>query len=69
MNLITIRPGPVLHVWRDGAEVAAVPLSPSAALTIASDLLVAIAAESASQTGQRPMTQTEPAAFRGAGNL
>jgi len=24
--LVTVRPGPVLHVWRDGREVARVPL-------------------------------------------
>ena len=40
--LITIRPGPVLHVWQDGAEVAAVPLTPSAALRLAADLLAAL---------------------------
>lgn len=32
--LVTVRPGPVLHVWRDGAEAAAVPLSGSAALAL-----------------------------------
>ena len=36
--LITIRPGPVLHVWRDGVEVAAVPMTRSAALTLLRDL-------------------------------
>jgi hypothetical protein len=40
--LATIRPGPVLHVWRDGAEVAAVPLSPAAALSLTRDLLAAL---------------------------
>jgi hypothetical protein len=49
MTLITVRPGPVLHVWRDGAEVAAVPLSPSAALSVASDLLAAIAVQAGAQ--------------------
>lgn len=37
--LVTVRPGPVLHVWREGAEVAAVPLDHFAALTLAADLL------------------------------
>jgi hypothetical protein len=49
VSFITIRPGPVLHIWRDGAEVAAVPLSPSAALSIASDLLAAIAVQAGAQ--------------------
>lgn len=40
--LVTVRPGPVLHVWRDGAEVAAVPLDHFAALTLAADLLHAV---------------------------
>jgi hypothetical protein len=53
MILITVRPGPVLHVWRDGAEVAAVPLSPSAALSIASDLLAAIVAQARASEGQQ----------------
>jgi len=34
INLVTVRPGPVLHVWRDGAELAAVPLSRSATLEL-----------------------------------
>jgi hypothetical protein len=42
MMLITIRPGPVLHIWRDGAELAAMPLSPNAALTLARDVLAAL---------------------------
>jgi len=37
--LITVRPGPVLHVWRDGSQVAAIPMTPRAALTIAQDLI------------------------------
>lgn len=40
--LITIRPRPVLHVWRDGKEIAAVPLTPSATLTLCRDLLAAL---------------------------
>jgi len=37
--LITIRPGPVLHVWRDGVEVARVPLTIPQALGLIRDLL------------------------------
>ena len=58
MILITVRPGPVLHVWRDGAEVAAVPLSPSAALTIASDLLAAIAVQAGAPEGRHDLGLT-----------
>lgn len=42
MYLLTIRPGPVLHVWRDGKEVAAVPLDHGAALCLLRDLAGAI---------------------------
>lgn len=42
MTLITIRPGPVLHVWRDGVEVVAVPLTLCAALSLLKDLAEAI---------------------------
>lgn len=42
MMLVTIRPGPVLHVWKDGQEVAAVPLSARAGLTLLADLATAI---------------------------
>ncbi|MBL9050149.1 MAG: hypothetical protein JNK19_08570 [Tabrizicola sp.] len=42
MMLATIRPGPVLHIWRDGAEVAAVPLSPNAALSLVRSILAAL---------------------------
>jgi hypothetical protein len=42
MTLITVRPGPVLHVWRDGREVAAVPLTLDAALCLLRDLAEAI---------------------------
>ena len=38
MPLITIRPGPVLHVWVEGKEVVAVPLTLIAALTLTQDL-------------------------------
>jgi hypothetical protein len=39
--LITIRPGPVLHLWRDGIELAAVPLDVPTALRLAAWLLSA----------------------------
>jgi hypothetical protein len=39
MTLITIRPGPTIHVWQDGKEVIAVPLDKYAALYVASRLL------------------------------
>ena len=42
MMLVTIRPGPVLHMWRDGQEVAQVALSTGAALTLLADLATAI---------------------------
>jgi hypothetical protein len=38
-TLLTIRPGPVLHIWRDGGEVARVPLDTHAALALAESLL------------------------------
>jgi len=37
--IITLRPGPVIHVWKDGAQIAEVPLSPDAALELAEDLV------------------------------
>ena len=42
MMLVTIRPGPVLHVWRDGREVAQVPLTIPPALTLLADLARAV---------------------------
>jgi hypothetical protein len=42
MVLITIRPGPVLHVWRDGQEVIAAPLTFAAALSLLKDLAEAM---------------------------
>jgi hypothetical protein len=44
MILITIRPGPVLHVWRDGQEVIAVPLTFNAAFCLLRDLAEALRA-------------------------
>lgn len=45
MTLITIRPGPVLHVFRDGQEVIAVPLTFNAALGLLKDLAEAMHAK------------------------
>ncbi|TQM93553.1 hypothetical protein [Roseinatronobacter monicus] len=42
MMLVTVRPGPVLHIWRDGIEVAQVTLSSTAALALLADLATAI---------------------------
>lgn len=39
MPLVTVRPGPILMLWRDGVLVAEVPLEACAALSLASDLL------------------------------
>jgi len=37
--IVTIRPGPALHVWRDGDIFLELPLPPVAALEVASRLL------------------------------
>jgi hypothetical protein len=39
MMLLTVRPGPVLHLWQDGRQIAAVPLDTPAALELAAALL------------------------------
>jgi hypothetical protein len=39
---ITICPGPVLHFWKGGKELAALPLTQSAALNLCRDLLAAL---------------------------
>lgn len=38
MSLITVRPGPVLCFWRDGALVAELPLTIPAALELIASL-------------------------------
>jgi hypothetical protein len=38
-DVVTVRPGPVLHVWRDGKEVAVIDLPPNAAIYLASQIL------------------------------
>ncbi|SUZ31109.1 hypothetical protein ROE7235_00844 [Roseibaca ekhonensis] len=40
--LVTIRPGPVLHIWQDGQEVARVPLSIPAAIGLAQSILAEV---------------------------
>lgn len=52
--LVTVRPGPVLHVWRDGQEVARLPLEAHAALmTLTADLLRAVR-EALAEGGDAP---------------
>lgn len=41
-NIVTVRPGPVLHVWRNGAEFCNVPLSHRAALNLIGSLTAAM---------------------------
>jgi hypothetical protein len=41
-NLVTIRPGPVLHVWRSGSEFCVVPLTHRAALNLIGSLTAAM---------------------------
>jgi hypothetical protein len=48
--LATIRPGPVLHAWQDGREVARVPLDTPAALTLIAALAAEVRAACAPQT-------------------
>jgi hypothetical protein len=43
--LVTVRPGPVLHLWQDGREVARVPLDTPAALALVEALLREVRAE------------------------
>ena len=56
-TLLTVRPGPVLHIWRDGQEVARVPLDLHGALTLAADLLAATAR---AQDGGHPKSLDRP---------
>lgn len=41
-NLVTVRPGPVLHVWRSGSEFCAVPLTKMATLNLIGQLVAAV---------------------------
>jgi hypothetical protein len=41
-NIITVRPGPTIHVWRSGSEFCAVPLTHRAALNIIGSLTAAM---------------------------
>jgi hypothetical protein len=56
-GLVTVRPGPVLHVWQHGQEVARVPLDFHGALTLTSDLLAATAR---AQAGGHPKSMGNP---------
>ena len=49
-NIVTIRPGPVLHVWKSGAEYVAVPLTHRAALNLIGSLTAAMQVSDAMQT-------------------
>lgn len=40
--MVTVRPGPVLHIWRDGQEVARVPLTNPAAIGLAEAILASV---------------------------
>ena len=41
-NLVTVRPGPMLHVWRSGSEFCIVPLTFTAALSLIGQLTAAM---------------------------
>ncbi|MCA1775120.1 MAG: hypothetical protein LC676_05790 [Loktanella sp.] len=41
-DYVTITPGPTVHVWRNGVEVARVALDLAAACTLLSDLTTAV---------------------------
>lgn len=40
--IVTVRPGPVLHVWQNGRQVAAVALTAAATVTLCRDLMAAM---------------------------
>jgi len=61
MTLITIRPGPVLHVWQHGREVAAVPLSLTTGLALMRALAGAL--------GREPVSQGQPQESKGLSRL
>ena len=50
-TLATVRPGPVLHVWQDGREVARLPLDLHGALALVEALLREVRA---AQRGGKP---------------
>jgi hypothetical protein len=49
-NLITVRPGPILHIWRSGAEFCQVPLTYHAGLALIGSITAAM------QMVERPTT-------------
>jgi hypothetical protein len=55
--LVTVRPGPVLHLWQDGREAARVPLDTPAALELAAAWQALCAAPmSPTREGAKPAT-------------
>jgi hypothetical protein len=57
-NLVTIRPGPCLHVWRSGAEFCVVPLTHRAALNIIGALTAAMQASDAQEVRAQSQGET-----------
>ena len=51
-NLVTVRPGPVLHVWRSGSEFCVVPLDYHSGLALIGSITAAL------QFAERPATKT-----------
>ena len=51
-NQITVRPGPMMHVWRSGSEFCVVPLDYHAALALIGSITAAL------QVAERPATNT-----------
>jgi hypothetical protein len=39
MILATVRPGPTLHIWKDGKCVLELPLTPNEAMGLCADIL------------------------------
>ncbi|MBK5927993.1 hypothetical protein CCR87_11755 [Rhodobaculum claviforme] len=63
-TLVTVRPGPVLHVWRAGREVAVVPLELHGALVLAEAILrEARAAQGSADQTLRPIEKSEGSAW------
>lgn len=48
--IFTVRPGPALYVWQGGQQLVAAPLTPTAALCLAADLLRAVQALNLKET-------------------
>jgi hypothetical protein len=70
MMLVTVRGGPTLHLWRDGVEVARVPLDTPAALELAAALLrEARAAMARGEVHRHGRSKLEPDKVTTAANL